>query len=197
MNVMRRGTGTAFLGSYRLVGRVWAKAFSLVAGGAFASFGRRTVLEPPIRLGGERRIAVGNDVFIGRGSWLQVLDGEGDGVALEIGDGTSIVGFCVLSAAQSVRLGEKVLIARGAYISDHMHAHDDPSRAVLDQGIGRVRPVEIGDGAWLGENVVIGPGVRIGPGAVIGANSVVLEDVPAHSVAAGAPARVVRKAKTD
>jgi acetyltransferase-like isoleucine patch superfamily enzyme len=40
--------------------------------------------------------------------------------------------------------------------------------------------------------VVVGPGVRIGRGAVVGANSVVLEDVPDHSVAVGAPARVVR-----
>ena len=53
-------------------------------------------------------------------------------------------------------------------------------------------PVEIGDGAWLGENVVVGPGVCIGRGAVIGANAVVLDDVPERSVAVGAPARIVR-----
>jgi acetyltransferase-like isoleucine patch superfamily enzyme len=74
-----------------------------------------------------------------------------------------------------------------------MHAFDDRTMAVLDQGVTRVAAVEIGDGAWLGENVVVGPGVRIGPGAVIGANSVVLHDVPAHTVAVGAPARVVER----
>jgi len=74
-----------------------------------------------------------------------------------------------------------------------MHAFEDGSRAVLDQGITRVAPVEIADGAWLGENVVVGPGVRIGRGAVIGANAVVLEDVPDFAVAVGAPARVVRR----
>jgi acetyltransferase-like isoleucine patch superfamily enzyme len=78
------------------------------------------------------------------------------------------------------------------YVADHSHAFADTTRAVLDQGIDRVAPVEIGDGAWLGENVVVGPGVRIGRGAVVGANSVVLDDVPDHSVAVGAPARVVR-----
>ena len=72
-----------------------------------------------------------------------------------------------------------------------MHAFDDRTRAVLDQGITRVGPVEIGDGAWLGQNVVVGPGVRVGKGAVVGANSVVLEDVPDFEVAVGAPARVV------
>jgi acetyltransferase-like isoleucine patch superfamily enzyme len=93
----------------------------------------------------------------------------------------------------SVRLGRKVLLARNVYISDHSHAFADVTRAVLDQGITKVEPVEIGDGAWLGQNVVVGPGVRIGRGAVVGANSVVLEDVPDYAVAVGAPARVVRE----
>jgi acetyltransferase-like isoleucine patch superfamily enzyme len=188
---LRRWIGSGSLGTYRFARRAYTKTFSLAVGGSFASFGRRTVLEPPIRIGGERRIAVGDDVFVGAGSWLQTHPG-GDSVALEIGSGTSIAGNCVLSAALSVRLGERVLIARGVYISDHIHAYDDVGRAVLDQGITRVAPVEIGEGAWLGENVVVGPGVRVGPGAVVGANAVVLDDVPAFSVAVGAPARVVR-----
>jgi acetyltransferase-like isoleucine patch superfamily enzyme len=92
-----------------------------------------------------------------------------------------------------VRLGRKVLLARGVYVSDHIHRYDDVERAVLDQGVARVEPVEIGDGAWLGENVVVCPGVTIGRGAVVGANSVVLDDIPDHSLAVGAPASVVRR----
>jgi acetyltransferase-like isoleucine patch superfamily enzyme len=84
-------------------------------------------------------------------------------------------------------------VARGVYVSDHIHAYEDPARAVLEQGIDRVAPVEICDGAWLGENVVVGPGVRIGRGAVIGGNAVVLDDVPDHALAVGVPARVVRR----
>jgi acetyltransferase-like isoleucine patch superfamily enzyme len=188
-----RRLSSGFLSLYRLGGRAWAKAFSLLAAHAFASFGSRTVLQPPIRLAGEGRIAVGSDVFVGAGSWLQVLGGETEDVALSIGDGTSIAGNCVLSAASSIRLGRRVLIARGVYVSDHIHAYEDPSQAVLDQGIERVEPVEIGDGAWLGENVVVCPGVRVGKGAVVGANAVVLEDVPDHALAVGVPARVVRR----
>ncbi|HEY6830055.1 MAG TPA: acyltransferase [Gemmatimonadaceae bacterium] len=149
------------------------------------------MIEPPIRIGGESRIAIGDRVYIGASSWLQTLPGS-DGLALEIGAGTSIAGNCVLSAARSVRLGRRVLIARGVYISDHVHAYDDVRRAVADQGVTRVEPVEICDGAWLGENVVVGPGVRIGCGSVVGANAVVLESVPDFSVAVGVPARVVR-----
>jgi acetyltransferase-like isoleucine patch superfamily enzyme len=77
-------------------------------------------------------------------------------------------------------------------VADHAHAFEDPTTAVLDQGITKVAPVVIDDGAWLGENVFVGPGVRIGRGAVVGANAVVLRDVPDHGVAVGVPARVIR-----
>ena len=190
---LRRTLARGVLGLYRTTSRAFGKGFSLLVAAGFASFGKHSVIQPPVRLSGERRISIGSDVFLGAGCWLQVLDGDSDEVALEIGDGTSIVGGCVLSVAVSLRLGRSVLLARNVYIADHTHAFDDPARPVLAQGITRVAPVEIGDGAWLGENVVVGPGVRIGRGAVIGANSVVLSDVPDHAVAVGAPARVVRR----
>lgn len=190
---VRRVTGRAALDAYRLVARVRAKVFSLASAGAFASFGAHSVLQPPIRISGEQRIAVGSDVFVGAGAWLQVLPGpEGEG-SIEIGDGCSLAGGCVLSSALSVRLGQRVLFARHVYVADHRHAFADPARPVLDQGIEQVEAVTIGDGAWLGENVVVGPGVTIGRGAVIGANAVVLSDVPDRAVAVGAPARVVRQ----
>lgn len=190
---MSRAGGSAFLGLCRWLVRARDKSFSKLAAGAFAEYGRRSVIQLPVRLSGEGRIAIGNDVFVGAGSWLQVLPGPADGVAIAIGDGTSMAGSCVLSAARSIRVGRRVLMARNVYIADHMHAFTDLGEAVLDQGIDRVAPVEIGDGAWLGQNVVVGPGVRIGRGAVVGANSVALSDIPDHSVAVGAPARVVRR----
>jgi acetyltransferase-like isoleucine patch superfamily enzyme len=176
---------------YRGLSAGYARAVSLAVAGAFAEFGTHTVLEPPIRTSGERRIALGDRVFVGRGSWIPVVGDDGD-VALSIGHGTSIAGACVLSAAERVRIGERVLFASNVYVSDHHHAFEDPSRPVIEQGIISPRPVEICDGAWLGENVVVGPGVRIGRGAVVGANAVVLQDVPDYSVAVGVPARVVR-----
>lgn len=184
--------GARFVRSYRLWIRARSKAFSVLSAGAFASFGKQSVLQPPIRLAREHRISIGDSVFVGAGSWLQVLD-DGPDVALELGDGTSIAGNCVLSAARSVRLGSQVLLARNVYVSDHIHAYSDVARAVLEQGVERIQAVVIEDGAWLGQNVVICPGVRIGRGAVVGANSVVIEDVPDYSLAVGAPARIVRE----
>lgn len=189
---VRRTAGRAALGAYRLAVRVRAKGLSVLWAGAFEAFGSRSVLQPPIRIGGEHRITVGSDVFVGAGAWLQVLPGPTGEGRIEIGDGTSLAGGCVLSSAASVRLEPRVLFARNVYVADHRHAFADGTRAVLDQGIEQVAPVTIGAGAWLGENVVVGPGVTIGRGAVIGANAVVLADVPDRAVAVGAPARVVR-----
>lgn len=188
----RRLIGRAALVAY-LEGRAaMSKLFCVVASGGFHHFGRRTVLELPVRIIGGDRMDIGDDVYVGAGSCLQTFGSE-RGPVLFIGDGTSIAGAAVISATTSVRLGQRVLLARNVYIADHQHAFDDADRAVLDQGVERVGPVAIGDGAWLGQNVVVGPGVSIGWGAVIGANSVVLDDVPDRAVALGAPARVVRQ----
>jgi acetyltransferase-like isoleucine patch superfamily enzyme len=193
MGTPKRLVGRGFLAFVWFCRRAWRRSFSLLAAGGFAEFGKGSVLEPPVRLENENRIAIGRDVFVGPGSCLLTHDEGGDGVAIEIGDGTNIAGTCVISAVSHVRLGRSVLLARNVYIADHAHAFEDTTRPVLDQGVNDVRAVEIGDGAWLGQNVVVCPGVRIGRGAVIGANAVVREDVPDHAVAVGVPARVVRE----
>ena len=66
------------MAGYRLWYRVQSKLFSLLSSRAFASFGRRSVIQPPIRLSGEGRISIGVDVFVGAGCWLQVLNGRED-----------------------------------------------------------------------------------------------------------------------
>lgn len=188
----RRLLGSGAAATHRLWVRARDKAFSLAVGGSFAAFGRHSVVQMPVRLAGERAVAVGSDVFVGAGSWIQVL-GDPAGIVIEIGDGTAMAGYCVLSAASGIRIGRDVSFARGVYVSDVAHEYDDPSRPILEQGTTDARPIEIGDGAWLGENVTVLPGVRIGKGAVVSANSVVARDVPDYTLVAGAPARVLRR----
>lgn len=190
---LRKYVGRLFIFCYRGSIRVTCKVFSLLISGGFAHFGSNTVLAHPIRLGSEERIAIGDYVFIGPGSWLQAVpDGENKSVAVSIGSGTSAAGACVISAVRSVKLEENVMLARNVYISDHIHKYSDTDIPVMDQGVDKIEPVLIKRGAWLGQNVVVCPGVTIGTGAVIGANSVVKKSIPDHCVAAGAPARVLK-----
>ena len=74
----------------------------------------------------------------------------------------------------------------------HPAPHDDPDKPVPWQGFTSKGPTRLGDNVWCGANVVITSGVTIGDRCVIGANSVVTTDLPAYSIAAGVPARVLR-----
>jgi acetyltransferase-like isoleucine patch superfamily enzyme len=56
-----------------------------------------------------------------------------------------------------------------------------------------VRPVAIEDRVWIGARAIILKGVTVGHDAVVAAGSVVTRDVPPRTVAAGVPARVVRR----
>ena len=51
----------------------------------------------------------------------------------------------------------------------------------------------IGNDVWVGHKAIIMPGVKIGDGAIIGAGSMVTKDVPPYAIAAGVPAKVLRK----
>ena len=183
-----------FVAIYRFLYRVRAKLFTSLLRGSFYSIGSNTVIAFPIRLLGEKSIEIGSGVFIGANSWLQVMPTEhppGSPV-ITIGDGTSIVGACTITAIKGVVIEPRVLMAANVYISDHTHAHASRQQAVKDQGITNISSVRICEGAWLGQNVVVCPGVTIGRNAVIGANSVVRDSVADFCVAAGAPARAIR-----
>jgi acetyltransferase-like isoleucine patch superfamily enzyme len=85
------------------------------------------------------------------------------------------------------------LIAGRVYISDHDHVLDDPVLSSCENKKLISKPVVIEDGCWLGEGCVILKGVRIGKRSVIGANAVVTKDIPEYSIAAGVPAKVIKK----
>src|SRR3972149_10195003 len=155
--------GKGFSTLYKLMIRLKFKVFSVLISGAFARFGKNSVLQYPIRLSGEGRIEIGDKVFVGANSWLQTLpDGDNVGTALYIGNGTSVAGSCVISAVRRVVLEENVLLARNVYISDHIHRYADTDHPILSQGVDKIAPVLIRRGAWLGQNVVVCPGVTIG-----------------------------------
>lgn len=176
--------------AYKLLRETRDRAFSLAMRSSFASMGARSRLSLPVQLVGSERIEIGSRVYFGPGCWLLTHDPGG---RLEVGDDTSIAGYCVLSAAASVRIGRSVLFARNVYIADHRHGFELADTPIIDQPLQDIRPVVVEDGAWLGQNVVLLPGVTVGRGAVVGANSVIREDVPPRSVVAGAPGRLIRR----
>jgi phosphonate metabolism protein (transferase hexapeptide repeat family) len=57
----------------------------------------------------------------------------------------------------------------------------------------RAHHVEIGHDVWIGHGAIILPGRNVGTGAVIAAGAIVTRDVPAYTIVAGNPAKIVRR----
>jgi acetyltransferase-like isoleucine patch superfamily enzyme len=137
----------------------------------------------------EQRLEVGEQVLLEPGVWL-TAPGE---ARIRIGRGTFLnLGVMVASAAL-VEIGEHCMFANGCFVTDADHRFDDPDRPVPWQGFTSQGPTRVGDNVWCGAHVVITGGVTVGERCVIGANSVVTRDIPPFSIAAGAPAKVLRK----
>ena len=125
------------------------------------------------------------------------LFGEGK-VVLRFGENVQINDFVHIAAAQDVEIGNNVLIASKVFISDICHGNyseetqSSPDEHPKDRALS-AKPVVIHDDVWIGEMVSVLPGVEIGKGAVIGAGSVVTKSVPEYCVAAGNPARVIKR----
>ena len=111
---------------------------------------------------------------------------------VRIGGGTFLNLGVMIAAVELVEIGEHCMLANGCLVTDGAHRFDDPDRPVPWQGFTTKGPTRLGANVWLGANVVVTSGVTIGERCVIGANSVVTRDIPAFSVAAGSPAKVLR-----
>lgn len=137
----------------------------------------------------EGRLEIGPHVLLEPNVWLTA---PGD-ARIRIGGGSFLNIGVMVAADTLVEIGEHCMLANGCFVTDANHRFDDPNLPVPWQGFTSKGPTRLGDNVWLGANVVVTSGVTIGERCVIGANSVVTEDIPPFSVAAGAPARVLRK----
>lgn len=113
---------------------------------------------------------------------------------IEIGDRVVVNSFSHFGAMSRIVLEDDVGIATGVCIEDHHYEYAGASdeRPLKKQPF-RVAEVVLEQGCMIGEHAVILPGVRIGRNSWIGANAVVAEDVPPFAIAAGVPARVIRR----
>jgi acetyltransferase-like isoleucine patch superfamily enzyme len=89
-------------------------------------------------------------------------------------------------------IGDDVTTGPYVYITDQNHVYADPEVPIAYQWP-EEDPVRIGNGCWLGANVIVLPGAHIGDNVAVAAGSVVRGTIPDRCVAAGAPAKVVRR----
>ena len=103
----------------------------------------------------------------------------------------------VLGAINKIQIGKNVLFAGYVHITDHSHGYEDISQPIAPQKLISKGPVIIEDDCWLGFNCEILSGVHIGKHCIIAARAVVTKDIPPYSIAAGNPAKIVKRYNMD
>ena len=139
------------------------------------------------------RLQVGPNALFEPDVWITLSDDA----TISIGEGTFLNIAVMVAAMDRVEIGAHCMLANGCFVTDANHRFDDPETPITWQGFTSKGPTRIGDNVWLGANVVVTSGVTIGERCVIGANSVVTQDIPPFSIAAGAPAKVLRAVTYD
>lgn len=159
-----------------------------------------------------RRVKVGADTLISPQSRIHPREGSiqvGEHCKIaphtviqgnvEIGDdcsvqyGTVLVGYGTAGNPDGkITLGNKVRIAPYVMMIAGNHVFANPGQPIHGQGLTHA-PITIEDDVWVAGRVNIMGGVTIGKGSVIGAGAVVTKDIPPYSIAAGVPAKVIRK----
>jgi len=161
------------------------------------------LIRRPVYIRGKKYIKIGNNFTSGVGLRLDAFPRQ-SGNCIIIGNNVEINDYVHIGAIKSVVIGNDVLVASKVFISDHNHGsygklgkHDNPLTTIPRDRELSYSPVLIQDSVWIGESVTILPGVTIGTGSIIGCMSVVTHDIPAFSVAAGIPARVIKSYNFD
>lgn len=135
----------------------------------------------------EGRLEIGEHTLLERGVWLT----GGESGRIRIGSGVFLNQGVMVAASGLVEIGDHCMLANGCVVTDSDHRFDDPQGPVTWQGFTTKGPTRLADNVWLGAHVVVTSGVTIGSRCVVGANSVVTGDLPAGTIAAGAPARAI------
>jgi acetyltransferase-like isoleucine patch superfamily enzyme len=137
----------------------------------------------------EGRLEIGAQTVFEPGVWITAPDQA----RIRIGSGCFLNLGVMIASLNLVEIEDHCMFANGCFISDGAHRFDDPEIPVPWQGFTTKGPTRVGNNVWCGAGVVITSGVTVGHRSVIGANSVVTQDIPPYSIAAGAPARVIKQ----
>ncbi|PTX91091.1 putative colanic acid biosynthesis acetyltransferase [Opitutus sp. ER46] len=105
---------------------------------------------------------------------------------LKVADHVVIGAHTQLYALAPILIEHDVLISHGAHLCAGSHDYTQANLPIAHA------PVRVESGTWIAVEAFIGPGVTIGTGSVVGARAVVMRTMPAKSLVAGNPARVIR-----
>ncbi|NNG00559.1 MAG: acyltransferase [Desulfobacteraceae bacterium] len=138
----------------------------------------------PISIGEYATVVAAPDSHVRLSVWSD-LDAHG---GISIGRYALICPGVRISSARRISIADSCMIANGAYITD------SDWHGIYDRvGTGEAAPVTLEKNTWIGDSAIICKGVTVGENSIVGAGSVVVDTIPANTVAAGNPARVVKQ----
>lgn len=143
-------------------------------------------------------ISIGKGSFFGHHVYITAHQHHTTGDAdaeLVIGENANVGDYTHITARGHMRIGKNLLTGKWVTITDNGHGTTDYEtlrKPPLQRKLYVKGDVTIGDNVWIGDKATILPGVSIGDGAVVAANAVVTKDVPAYSIVAGNPAKIVK-----
>lgn len=161
---------------------------------------RARLIRFPFDLRGKKYIDLGVGLTTGVGCRIEAFpQNRQKEKRIVFGHSVQINDYVHISAMDKVVIGNNVLMASHIYISDNSHG---TYKGIADDTSPLIPPIKrfystaavyIGDNVWIGEGVFVAPGVTIGKGCVIGAHSFVNKNIPDYCIAAGSPARIIKR----
>lgn len=154
-----------------------------------------------LRMGGTvkngRHISVDEETFIGKDFLLAVYSINKESLpvgSIAIGKRVAMQSNVRISCIDSVVIEDDALFGSNILIIDNEHGMNPVMPgSYAKQDNGGIKPVHIGKGCWICDQVIILPGSDVGDRSIIGANSVVSGKIPPYSIAVGSPAEVIKK----
>ena len=133
--------------------------------------------------------------YTGQNINIERLADFGTGKGIQLGDNSNLGINCRVRGP--LKIGDNVMMGPDVEILTSSHRTDNVDIPTIFQGYNPIKGVTIGDDVWIGMRTIIMPGVTIGNGCIIGAGTIVTHNIPDYSVAAGVPAKIIKKRKSE
>lgn len=165
----------------------------------FYHLGWPVAIRRNIQIDGPRSIYIGNNIVLDTDCVLNVVDHHQSykynypKPIIKIENNAGISKGTFISAVRSIHIKKNVMIGPYCFIGDYDHEYTGIEKPIVSQPLTNIKPIVIEEGAWIGAHVVVVSGVTIGKNSVVGANSVVTNNIPDYCLAAGVPAKVIKR----
>jgi putative colanic acid biosynthesis acetyltransferase WcaF len=168
--------GASFSLSHRLFRLVWSVTWFLLA-----------AWTPPPLHGWRRLVLRFFGAKMGKGCRVYSSARIWDPRNLEMGPYSCIGRRVICYSMAKIRFDDYAMVSQGAHLCAGSHDISDPYFQLI------VRPIVLGERAWIATEAFVGPGVTVGKGAVLGARGVAFSDLPPWTVSVGNPSRVLKE----